>query len=147
MRNPSACCDVTRQRHKKQRDFTHLHARQLHAPDTEVWAATLLTRALTACWFRFFSRQVLAAEGVLWQSRLGVLTEKVLAFTSLQGNDRDYWPETGSCSLESLRSVFDNADQDRSGVLDVSELRECLGVLKVSLLSIIIIIISPCLLQ
>ncbi len=76
---------------------------------------------------------MLAAEGVLWQSRMGVLTEDTLAFTSLQGHDRDYWPETG-CSLERLRTVFDNADKDKGGFLDVSELRECLGVLKVSLL-------------
>ena len=129
----SACCYVTR--------FTHLHALQLHAHDSEISAATWLTAYSS----RLFSRQVLAAEGVLWQSRMGVLTDKVLAFTSLQGNDRDYWPET-HCSLESLRTVFDNADKDRSGVLDVSELRECLGILKVSLLSIVIIIISPCIL-
>ena len=75
--------------------------------------------------------QVLAAAGVEWQSRMAVLTEEILAFSSIQGDTREYWPETSSVTLNNLRAVFDNADADNSGSLDVSEVRKCLGVLNV----------------
>lgn len=38
-------------------------------------------------------KKVLAASGVQWQSRLAVLTKDILAFTSMNGDSRDYWPE------------------------------------------------------
>ena len=38
-------------------------------------------------------KKVLASSGVQWQSRLAVLTKDILAFTSMNGDSRDYWPE------------------------------------------------------
>ena len=72
-------------------------------------------------------KKVLAASGVQWQSRLAVLTQNMLAFTSINGESRDYWPEESSITLDNLREVFEEADQDKSGYLDAAEVKTCLG--------------------
>ena len=96
-------------------------------------------RAVLDMSFRF--GQVLASEGVQWQSRLAVLTEDILAFSSIKGDTREYWPEQSSVTLDNLRKVFDDHDVDNSGYLDASEVRECLGTLNVRLTNCLVAIL------
>lgn len=73
--------------------------------------------------------QVLSTSGMSYQRFMAVLTEDVLAFSSIKGDKLGYWPENSNLKEEVLRQVFDKHDEDGSGCLDASELQSCLGTL------------------
>lgn len=73
--------------------------------------------------------QVLSTSGTSYQRFMAVLTEDVLAFSSVKGDKLGYWPENSALNQETLRQVFDEADTDGSGCLDANELQKCLGIL------------------
>eukprot|EP00277_Geminigera_cryophila_P032729 CAMPEP_0173126910 /NCGR_PEP_ID=MMETSP1102-20130122/57457_1 /TAXON_ID=49646 /ORGANISM="Geminigera sp., Strain Caron Lab Isolate" /LENGTH=740 /DNA_ID=CAMNT_0014036387 /DNA_START=163 /DNA_END=2382 /DNA_ORIENTATION=+ len=74
-------------------------------------------------------KKVLAADGVKWQSRFAVLTQDILAFSSISRETRDYWPAQSNVTSDNLRVVFDEHDKDNSSCLDKAEIQSCLATL------------------